>query len=225
MNEVPLNCQLLSLKVPEGADLSKPLPIRISITRDEPNAWATSDGRRVFSDEAWAAKSMEMDTAAYRDRQQARMAAGRLLKATVVAEPGDWITATGDEDDYHESVEALLEHYSDNRRFAPEHAEATEGSEPDEAASLGPAWAFCCTESSFDFDLEGAIESYLDDEHHEDAADHLVGMRELAAFFDAWKKKQSLRSYHMDTSRIVVIDRERYEKELEAARKLLEDAA
>lgn len=210
MDSLDITTQMLTIKVPDGHDSTKPLPLCIT-TKGEPNVWATGDGRRVFGTEEWALKSMEMDTKEYRDRQRARSDAGRLVRAVAVDDYTGWVTKTGDEDDYAQDVSSLLEKYEDQAESEDEY--------------VPPAWVFCCTEDGFDFDLESQLDCYLDDNHHESARDWLVDEKELWGFWNAWAAKQNLKSYMIDYKRIVVIDRDRYEAELAAAKTYLEATA
>lgn len=214
MTDIDVNAQFVTIKVPDDIDMSKPIPLRISRNEEAPNLWATTDGRRVFNSEEWAAKSMEMDEPEYKARQLKRMEAGRLVRAEVTENYDGWVTIDGDEDSYAQDVPELLEKSRDQLSWG--------GVADEDIASQLPAWAFCCTESGFDFDLESQLESYLSDEHHENSRDFLVDEKELWAFWSGWVEKQkSLTSYFIDTKRIVVIDRDRYTAELEAARKFL----
>lgn len=210
MTDLEANCQFVTVKITGEFDPSKPVPLRLKRDEESPNLWATPDGKRVFASEEWALKSMEMDTQEYKDRQSKRIAMSRLVRAEVVEDYDGWVTVTGDEDDYAEDVSSLLEKY--------EECEIDEGSE-----YQPPAWAHCCTEDVFDFDLEAQLDCYLQDNHHENAREFLLNEKRLWEFWNAWAARQTLKSYMIDTKRIVVIDRERYEAELAAAKAWLEE--
>lgn len=215
MTDIELNAQFVTIKVPDDIDMSKPIPLRVARNEDSPNLWATIDGRRVFNTEEWAVKSMEMDTPEYKERQLKRMEAGRLVRAEVIENYDGWVTLDGDEDRYAQDVPELLEKLRDQLSWG--------GVADEDIQAQLPAWVFCCTESGFDFDLESQLESYLADEHHENARDFLVDEKELWDFWNSWVEKQkSLTSYFIDTKHIVVIDRERYEAELAEAKAFLE---
>ena len=144
-----------------------------------------------------------------------------LVAAHAVENWTGWVTLTGDED-YFDSTAALLDHCRDNITF-----EAKDKDQPlteKEIANSLPAWCFATTESGFDFDLTEAIETYLSDEHHEDASDSIRGWKELEAFWKEWSAKQTLSTYWQDCKNIVVLDRPRYEAELAAAQALLAEA-
>lgn len=192
-----------------------PIPLTLKYTPEgEPNLWADEDGGAVHHSREWAEKSAYMKTDEYRENMRKRTEASRLVKAEVVEGYDGWVTTSGDEDDYFDSVEALLERHGDNLAWAdvPD----------DEIPSKLPAWAFCCTEDGFNFDIEDAIECYLSDNHAEGARDWIQDWDGLYAFWKEWTAKQKdLRSYMIDYKRIVVIDRERYEAELAAARAYL----
>ncbi|MCW0014861.1 hypothetical protein [Rhizobium sp. BT-226] len=214
MTEIEANCQFVSVKITGKHDPKKPVPLRLKKDARNPNLWATADGKRVFNSEEWAAKSMEMDTPEYREAGRKRMEASRLVRAEVVENYDGWVTTTGDEDDYAADVAELLEKHGDRLSWS--------GMPDDEIPSRLPAWAFCCREDGFDFDLEEVLDNYLSDNHHESARDWLVDQKELWDFWTAWSAKQTqLKSYFIDTQRIVVIDRPRYEVELADAKEYL----
>lgn len=224
LDGLPINCQHITVRVPDDHDHSQPLPLRIRVDSDSPNCFATSDGKRVFYEREWAEKSMLMDTEEYQERSRRRMLASRLIKAEIVNNYDGWVTCEGDEDDYFDSVDALIERYTE--RIADDKTDAEEQSEEQIKQSL-PAWVYCTTEDVFSFDLEGALDCYLADHHHEDARDLIKDYDWLREFWKFWSSKQSgVFSYYIDYSRIVVIDADRFEKELEEARNFLaEDAA
>lgn len=217
MADIETNCQFVTVKVPDDHDASKPIPLRLKRDDVSPNLWATPDGRRVFNSEEWAIKSIELDTPEYKEASRKRMEASRLVKAEVVDDYDGWVTTTGDEDDYAADVHELLEKHGEQLAWSGVAAE--------DIPALLPAWAFCCTEDGFDFDLEDALDTYLCDSHHEDARSWLVDEGELWAFWEKWIAKQNLRSYFIDTKRIVVIDRARYDAELAEARSYLSETA
>lgn len=217
MAEIPVDCSMLGVVVPDGHDPSRPLPLLLKRDEVNPNLWATGDGRRVYREREWAEKAMHMNTQAYRDDIRKRAAASHLVHAVEVENWSGWVTLTGDEDDYHESVDALIERKRDEAAWS--------GVAEADIADHLPAWCFCTTENGFDFDLNEAIHSYLSDNHHEDAADWIDGWGELDAFWKAWSGRQSgLCSYFIDYKHVVVIDRRRFETEREVARAFLAEA-
>jgi hypothetical protein len=188
-------------------------------TDDEANVWATADGRSVYFSREWAEKSEYMKTDEYRIESDAFAKAKHLVKAVEVplSEYDGWVTGSGDENDYARDIDELLEKRRDQLAWAGVSAE-------DIPAHL-PAWVHCCTEDVFDFDIEDAIRCYLDDNHHEDAADWIKDWKGLDEFWSTWVDKQkNLRSQMMDNGRIIVIDRDRYEFELAAAKEYLDRA-
>ncbi|MGV1913585.1 hypothetical protein G6K96_21750 [Agrobacterium vitis] len=213
MTEIETNCQFITVKITGKYDPKKPVPLRIKRDTKKPNCWETPDGKRIFNSEEWAIKAMEMDTPEYDAAMRKRIAAGRIVRAEVAEGYDGWVTVTGDEDDYAQDVEELLEKHSDRLSWADVPDE--------EIAGQLPAWAFCCQEDGFDFDLESQLDSYLDGNHHENARDWLVDEKELWEFWNAWVAKQNLRSYIIDYKRIVVIDQARYEAELAEAKAYL----
>ncbi|KAB2680524.1 hypothetical protein [Brucella tritici] len=221
MDGLPVDCQFLTVRVPDGHDQTQPIPLRIRVDYDNPNCFATANGKRVFVEREWAEKSMLMDTEAYSDAIRRRVEASRLVKATIVENWNGWITCTGDEDDYFDSVDSLLERYADRAAQwkTPDGEDPTE----DEIKEALPAWAFCTTEELFHFDIVDAVENYLSDNHHDDARDFITGWDQLEKFWKSWSAKQTnLTSYFIDYSSIVVIDPERFAAELVDAQQYLE---
>lgn len=218
MTEFEANCQFVSVKITGKFDPFKPVPLRLKRDHKNPNLWATADGRRVFNSEEWAVKAMEMDTPEYRETGEKRMQAARLVRAEVVEGYTGWVTTSGDEDDYAADVGELLENHADRLAWG--------GMDTADIPENLPAWAFCCTEDVFDFDIEDAINNYVNDNHHEDAADRIKDWKGLNDFWASWSGKQTdILSYFMDVKRIVVIDSERYEAELSAAKAYLAEVA
>lgn len=189
-----INASTLSVALPEDHDPTKPFPLTIKRDFENPNCWATGNGGKIFRDKEWAEKSMEMDTPEYRERSRLRMEHSRLVKAEVV-DWSDWVYSddvSGYNDGYFESVDALREHC-----------------ESDDTPI--PAYCFSTKEQPFAFDIFDALENYLNDEHHEEANDQIKGWDELSKFWDEWSKKQTLKSYFVDFSKVVVIDRPAFE--------------
>lgn len=98
---------------------------------------------------------------------------------------GDW------EDGYASEVDALLERCRD------------EGVEP-------PCYVHPCKATHFQFDPSD-IYDRVHDNHHEDAVDQIVDSAGLFLFFKEWNAKQTLRSYYMDRSKIIVLDQARFD--------------
>ncbi|MCL8000016.1 hypothetical protein M8994_17405 [Brucella sp. 21LCYQ03] len=222
LDGLPIDCQHITVCVPEGHDPALPIPLRIHVDHENPNCFATADGRRVFVDLGWAAKSMLMDTDAYKERTRRRMVASRLINAEVVAGFKGYVTCTGDEDDYFDSVDSLIERYSElvESSVSGEEPSATE------IQQALPSWAFCTTQQTFDFNIESALECYLSDNHHESAHDLIKDKDWLIQFWKFWSSKQSgISTFFMDTSRIVVIDPDRFAKEREEAEAFLAEIA
>ncbi|ASV86663.1 hypothetical protein CES85_1678 [Ochrobactrum quorumnocens] len=223
LDGLPINCQHITVRVPDDHDHSQPIPLRIRVDNENPNCFATSDGKRIFYERQWAEKSMLMDTEEYQERSRRRMLAGRLTKAEIVENYAGWVTCSGDEDDYFDSIDALIEHYTD--RIANDKSDDNEPTEEEIKQSL-PAWVYCTTEDAFIFDLEGALDCYLADNHHEDARDLIKDYDWLREFWKFWSSKQSgVFSYCIDYSRIVVIDRERFDAEMEQAKAIVAEVA
>ena len=218
MTEIDVNLNVLHIKVPETHG-GGPIPLAVKYCADgAPNCWALPDGSAVYLDKEWAEKAAYMKTDEYREAIRKRMEAGRLVKAEAVEGYTGWVTISGDEDDYFSSVEELLERHGDRLAWA--------GVPDEEIPSKLPAWAFCTTEDTFDFDIEDAIRNYLSDNHHADADDWIEDWSGLDKFWTEWSAKQSkLCSYFIDYKHIVVIDRPRYEAELEAAKQYLAEAS
>ncbi|NTF17990.1 hypothetical protein G6L37_06205 [Agrobacterium rubi] len=207
----------IHLQISEEHAGKGPVPIIVKHAGDQPpNLWSTTDGSAVYRDREWAERADYMKTEEYALKRDRLCAARRLVRATVEEGYDGWVTTDGNEDEYAASTDELLERLRDRMwGDVPE----------DEIPSHLPAWVHCCTEQDFDFDIEDAISSYLDDNHHEDAIDWIKDWDGLTSFWADWRAKQKdLRSNLIDYTRIVVIDRPRYEAELAAAKAYLETA-
>jgi hypothetical protein len=211
------NAAGIRLSFPDGFDLSKPVPIIVAAHRPslwarlrrvlhKPNAYYVPAEDRLYPTmetaahwQEWYTQKALEDTPEGREHKRAVHHAKRLLAATPVA-ASEYDSYVCDEDEnYHATVEDLLDR-------------ADKGEEP--------AWCWATTEVPFDFDLEDAIASHVGDVHHEDAIDTL-DLTPLLAFYAEWEKKQGLLSYYIDYKRVVVIDQARYDAEVAAAKALL----
>lgn len=76
-----------------------------------------------------------------------------------------------------------------------------------------PAYCWPCTSAPLRLDPESLLERAVDD-MHEDAADQIVDADGLCEFIEAWNAKQTCVSWYPDMSRVVVLDRERFEEML-----------
>ena len=216
MNDLDVTLNTLRIAVPDKHE-GGPVPLTIKYCADgEPNCWALPDGSAVYLDKEWAEKAAYMKTDEYRVNIRRRVDAGHLVKATVVKGWDGWVTTNGEEDDYFSSVEELLERHGDRLAWA--------GVPIEEIPSNLPAWAFCTTEDTFGFDIEDAICNYLEDNHHADADEWIEDWKGLNEFWETWSAKQNVTSYFIDYKHIVVIDRERYEAEMTAAKAYLESS-
>ena len=107
---------------------------------------------------------------------------------------GDW------EDGYASEVSAMLERCRD------------EEVEP-------PCYVHPCKATHFQFDPTDIFDR-VHDNHHEDAVDQIEDREGLFAFFKQWNDKQTLRSYYMDRSRIIVLDQERFQALLDQPKEM-----
>lgn len=76
-----------------------------------------------------------------------------------------------------------------------------------------PAYCWPCTSRPLRLDPERLLEMAVDD-MHEDAGDQIVDADGLCDFIEAWNAKQTCMSWYPDHSRVVVLDRERFEETL-----------
>jgi hypothetical protein len=114
---------------------------------------------------------------------------------------GDWLCCDHC-DEYYPDVDSLLDAHDDDE-------------EP-------PTWAWGTEEQPFKLDAERIISDQLEyQEFYEDAFDNISvdDLREMQNFFDAWLKKQNMKSYMVDNS--VVVD---FEALTNLRKKELEDA-
>ncbi|CAN7301109.1 hypothetical protein LJR231_001533 [Phyllobacterium sp. LjRoot231] len=205
-SEIDLDLQRLRIAIPADHDATKPLPLLVKANPENPNCWATGSGDQIFTTMEHAQNSMTLQSAEYKEVNAKRYDLSRFVKATVVPEDDNMVTLEGG--DYFTDVQEMLERLGDDVVI-------------DGEPNL-PAWCFTTTRHGFDLDIEGVIESYMSDNHHEDAFNELVGFQKLSSFWVAWCAKQTVSSFYIDYSRIIVIDQERYERELAEAKAWLE---
>lgn len=74
-----------------------------------------------------------------------------------------------------------------------------------------PCYVHPCIANHFRFDPSYILDRAYDD-HHEDAVDQIEDIDGLFSFFEKWNAKQNLRSYHPDYAKVIVLDRERFDK-------------
>lgn len=183
-----------------GAPASFPVPMRLSRCKDggEPNAWASAKGD-IYRSAEQAAFADHMETEEYKSYWRRRSAANHLVKATAIdAQQYDGPVVDGD-DNYYATVDDFLERHD----------------------SENPSWIAACKTEEFNFDLEGHLNSYVSENHHEDA--ELEFTTELSVFFADWCRRQSLVSWHEDRKTVVVLDRSEFERELVHAKLVLEE--
>lgn len=73
-----------------------------------------------------------------------------------------------------------------------------------------PAYCHPCTDLPLHLDVEHILEVALED-MHEDAADQVVDTDALYQFIDDWNARQTAVTYYEDTSRVIVIDQNRFD--------------
>lgn len=70
-----------------------------------------------------------------------------------------------------------------------------------------PPYVWACTRYGLTMDAQGIVHNQLErQEHHEDAADWIVGIDELQTAMDDWLNKQSVESWAVDYTRAVLLD-------------------
>lgn len=79
-----------------------------------------------------------------------------------------------------------------------------------------PAYCWPCTPNPLHLDVDHILESACDDQH-EDAADQIVGVDDLAQAIDAFNAAQSCVTYYPDYTRVIVLDQERFDALLHPA--------
>lgn len=73
-----------------------------------------------------------------------------------------------------------------------------------------PAYCWPCVATPLALNANSLLEQATD-EMHEDAADEIVDADELVAFIEAWNAKQTCVTWYPDYSRVVVLDRDRFD--------------
>lgn len=79
-----------------------------------------------------------------------------------------------------------------------------------------PAYCWPCTPIPLRLDVDQILESACDDQH-EDAYDQIIGMDDLAQAIDVFNERQTCISYYPDHTRVIVLDRERFDALLHPA--------
>ncbi|WP_438852628.1 hypothetical protein [Brevundimonas nasdae] len=210
--ELPvLDLPRLSLK--EGVDTSRPIPILIKVAKDgeTPNVFYAPNAER-FAVDLKGAEYLERALAYHSPEARERAANIRAAKALIAAPtitPEEWAAShdwakwvCDGEETYAASIEELVEHLAD-------------------IGAATPSYCYVTTARGFDFDLEDAIETYLMDEHHEDA--ECNDLPKLIDFFNEWKKTETVTTY-WPGSTVVVIDPARFADEIAAAKTLVAEA-
>jgi len=92
-------------------------------------------------------------------------------------------------------------------RYFGDMDEATEWYDDQDETEERPEFVFCCDEriakDDLRFKMSDWIVDHVDDNYHEDASDHLIGLQELDEFCRAWAAKQTLVSWFPDCKRKV----------------------
>ena len=210
--ELPvLDFPRLSLK--EGVDTSKPIPILIKVAKDgeTPNVFYAPNAER-FAVDLKGAEYLERAAAERSPEARERAASVRAAKALIAAPtltPEEWAASSewakwvcDGEETYAGSIEELVDNLTD-------------------IGAGAPSYCYVTTAKGFDFDLEDAIETYLMDEHHEDA--ECRDLPKLIDFFNEWKKTETVTTF-WPGSTIVVIDAARFADEIAAASALVSEA-
>lgn len=204
---IPLQ-ELPRLRLPDEIDRTRPVPILIAVAKEgeTPNCWYAPNTDRFAITQDWA-ESHERNHASYLERRtpegNRKVWALTAAKALVVAETipaTEWTGWVCDgEETYAETVGELVDQLTDMGVDAPSYCYAT-------------------YEQGFDFDLQDAIESYLSDEHHEDA--EASNLKALLDFYAEWKKTAQVTTY-FPAKQLVIIDPERFAADVEAAKALI----
>lgn len=205
-SKIDLDLQRLRIEVPADHDRATPLPLLIKSNPEDPNCWATGSGDQVYTTLEHAENSMTLQSSEYKEQSRKRMEANRFVRATVVPEDDRMVTLDGDE--YYTDVAEMLDRLGDD---------VVVDGEPNL-----PSWCFTTRREGFDFDIENYLESYMSDNHHEDAMDEIKDYDWLVWFWKKWKAKQTVSTFFIDYQRIIVLDQERYERELAEAKAWLE---
>lgn len=207
-SEINLDLQRLRIAIPADHDATKPFQLKLikEGSDAEYQLWATGSGDQVYTTLEHAENSMKLQSSEYKEQNRKRSDLARLVRATAVKEDNNMVTLDGDE--YYPDVADMLERLGDDVVVDGEN-------------NL-PAWCYTTRRDGFDFDIENSLESYMSDNHHEGATDEIKDYDWLVWFFKQWKSKQTVSTFYIDYQRIIVIDQERYERELAEAKAWLE---
>lgn len=175
-------------------DPSQPVPLVFRRARDgeEPDLWAAD--RYLSHTEEYARRMIEMETPEYKAYHDA----SALLRLTPVT---SFDHLCDGEEFYADSVEEYLEHFEDR--------------EP-------PSFAYITRTETFDFNLWEAIDSHMTDNHHEDAYEQLVDCDALSTAYDEWVKKQTVKTWWPEHTKIFVLNQDKFDAECAAARAVVD---
>jgi hypothetical protein len=211
MTEIDIPTDNIRVSFKDDIDLTKPVAMLLAVAEDgvEPNVWYAPQADRLapspetarYLEEREAVRAEQSSPEATATRQALRDARSLIAAETIPADEWKGWVCDGEET-YAGSVEELVENLID-------------------MGAASPSYCYVTTAKGFDFDLEDAIETYLMDEHHEDA--ECRDLPKLIDFFNEWKKTETVTTY-WPGSTIVVIDAARFADEIAAARALVAEA-
>lgn len=69
-----------------------------------------------------------------------------------------------------------------------------------------PSYVYAGKIRDFSLDIESIINNYLERKHYEDACHDVIDINELMDFTDKWCKKQTIKTYVVDYSKVVLLD-------------------
>jgi DNA-directed RNA polymerase subunit RPC12/RpoP len=119
----------------------------------------------------------------------------QVRRATAIPDYYGWIQQDGPHGPYGDGYWPDLDEY----------LQACEDSEVEPEP-----YVWCCTATRFKLDAGQILEAALE-EHYEDAYEDVIDGEELEEFIKRWNAKQTLVTYYVDHTRLVVIDQARFD--------------
>lgn len=178
-------------------DLSQPVPLVIRRAREDekPNFWA--GGNSISTSLFWARKYIRMDSPEYAPY----IDACAVLRLKPVQEYTGWVEYG---DRYAATVSELLEDLRD------------------EGLDEIPPYVHACREEGFEFDAESWLESYLADNHHDEAADRITDMDAFLKAAETFRVKNAGVVTYWSTNEVVVLDQARFEADRAEAQRVVD---
>ena len=199
-------------------DPNKAIPLIIRRAKDgeTPNIWACPNGGIVkpTATAAEEARRILRPTQDEKDGDRAFYRAQSFLRnAAKAIDINDHDGPIFDDDQFHFEVSDLLTHISEGLTDEEAEAESPE--------SRMPSYVHAAEEVDFTWNPIDALEDWLHDNMHEDAADELKDIAVLKWFWKAWMANQTIKSWNA-TGTMLVLDFAGFQRDIAAAQAIVD---